>query len=366
MLSERTASYLLGPVNRECPRCLSVVPEDAERCGTCGAQLSVRPIPFFPGAASWRAADAPPDIYDVQDGPPRTLESHFDDPALFDDPDMGLPLTRSPEPSLSSAQAPTFDPDPTPEPAPEPAPSPSPVEQISTQPNPTFSLPAQKEPEPSFGESLSAPLLNVRSAGPVPVAEPMPDNDPLFDMKALQQEIQPPPIETSSAQSAVTKHDTTIPNRSFTVAPLWRRGLATAIDALPIAGAGMLCLLAFDKKLEAGGAPLVPQSLHDLANMYWSLGTSTLVISAVILLAVVLYQTFCLGFMHATVGDLLLGLRWVTRDGAPPKPLRAFVRTLLLIPSWLFAGVGVWIFLLTRTRRAFYDIASGCYLVLRD
>jgi uncharacterized RDD family membrane protein YckC len=154
--------------------------------------------------------------------------------------------------------------------------------------------------------------------------------------------------------------------RAFKVASFRKRLLAMLIDAVPIGGAFMLMMLIYDKRLEASRAPLVPHSLDDLSRIYWGLEGGVWLVLLVVAAVTVLYQTFCLAFMRATVGDLVLGMRWVTVTGRAPSPLRAGLRAFALLPSWLLAGVGVYSLLISRTRRTLYDIVSGCYLVDRQ
>jgi uncharacterized RDD family membrane protein YckC len=151
-----------------------------------------------------------------------------------------------------------------------------------------------------------------------------------------------------------------------TLAPAWRRIGAGIVDALPIAGALMLMLLAFERDLEAGGAPLVPGSLHELARMLISLGTRGWIVLAVVCTVAVVYHSFCLAYMRATVGDMIFGIRWLTKKGDPPRLARAVTRAVLAVPSWLLAMFGVWFVLLSRSRRTLYDTLTGCYPVLRS
>ncbi len=210
--------------------------------------------------------------------------------------------------------------------------------------------------------------------------------DPVFDLAdateptLLQEEprVEPPsemptaplreatPSEAAAAQEAVSVESADVGVIDIALAPPWRRLAAGVVDALPLGGALMLMLLIFERDLDAGHAPMVPTSLHDLARIFLSLGKHAWIILAGVCLVSVLYHAFSVAFMRATVGDLLFGIRWLTKRGEPPRLGRAATRAVLQLPSWLFAMFGVWFVLLTRTRRTLYDVLSGCYPVSRS
>lgn len=150
------------------------------------------------------------------------------------------------------------------------------------------------------------------------------------------------------------------------LAPGWRRLAAGAVDALPLGGALMLMLLFFEHDLDAGGAPMIPSNLHELARMFVSLGAHAWIILAAVCAVSVLYHSFSVAYMRATVGDLLFGIRWVTPSGEAPRLGRALARAVLQVPSWLIAMCGVWSVFFTRTKRTLYDVVTGCYPVLRS
>lgn len=154
-------------------------------------------------------------------------------------------------------------------------------------------------------------------------------------------------------------------NVDAVVAPLSRRIASLAIDLLPVAGALMLILLALEGRLEKGGAPLMPTTMHGLGRMYWSLGAMVWLVLSVLVVVPLVYHTLSLHYMGGSVGDLLFGIRWITKSGSRPSIVRSLVRALVAIPSWTLALTGVLLALLTRSRRTFYDIVTGCYPVLK-
>lgn len=319
-----------------CPRCNQHSDPSATTCPSCHALIAAVPVPFFRGADDWRHPNAPPPP------PPRPPQTDSELASQFADPVFDL----AQDASFALAEHDTIE---TPAlPPREPVISQLPVGNLAAA-----NLAALDSEEPmSEPTALAEPLLgDVASDAGETRTPPLP---PFTDVASSE----PVAGESVVAAQAQIIH--------ATLAPTWRRLAAMAIDALPLGGALMLMLLLFERDLEAGGAPLVPTSLHQLARVFLSLGAHAWVILAVLVAVSVVYHTFSLAFMRATVGDMLLGIRWLTLEGNSPRLGRALTRAVLAVPSWLLAMFGVWYVLLSRTRRTLYDTLTGCYPVLRS
>ena len=75
------------------------------------------------------------------------------------------------------------------------------------------------------------------------------------------------------------------------------------------------------------------------------------------------YMGLGLAITGRTVGKALLGLKVVTRAGAPISPARAAVRVMAMPFSFALLGVGFLGIILGRERRALHDVISGCAVV---
>jgi uncharacterized RDD family membrane protein YckC len=294
------------------------------------------PVPFFRGADDWRNGALPTPAPEM----PRAevdLASRFADPSFDFASDDAWRTAPAPAPVTSAALA----------------------EEVLDADEIDFASPA------------SAPLALSTDASSV--VEQAQDEGPAerLTFEPAERSAEPAePAEHMAAERAAAPDDQAStalePIVHATLAPSWRRLCAGIVDALPLGGALMLMLLLFERDLEAGGAPLVPSSLPELALMFISLGSRGWVILAVVCVVSVVYHSFCLAYMRATVGDMLFGIRWLTLKGDPPRLGRAAIRAVLAIPSWLLAMAGVWYVLLSRTRRTLYDTLTGCYPVLRS
>ncbi|HVX22103.1 MAG TPA: RDD family protein [Acidimicrobiales bacterium] len=80
----------------------------------------------------------------------------------------------------------------------------------------------------------------------------------------------------------------------------------------------------------------------------------------------------CWGFVYfayqwslngKTVGMALFGLQVVQADGEPVAARQAVLRTLVLPFSFLLLGVGAWMVLVQRERRALHDVAARTAVV---
>jgi uncharacterized RDD family membrane protein YckC len=75
------------------------------------------------------------------------------------------------------------------------------------------------------------------------------------------------------------------------------------------------------------------------------------------------YMGFGLAITGRTIGKGLVGLKVVTREGAPISPGRAAVRVLVMPISFALVGLGFLGIILGRERRALHDVISGCAVV---
>jgi len=75
------------------------------------------------------------------------------------------------------------------------------------------------------------------------------------------------------------------------------------------------------------------------------------------------YMVFGLAITGRTIGKGLVGLKVVTREGAPISPGRAAVRVIVMPLSFALLGLGFLGIILGRERRALHDVISGCAVV---
>jgi uncharacterized RDD family membrane protein YckC len=76
-----------------------------------------------------------------------------------------------------------------------------------------------------------------------------------------------------------------------------------------------------------------------------------------------MYSTVALTLTGRTVGKALVGLKVVTRQGAPLGPGRAALRVLFFPLSMALVGLGYLGILLGRERRALHDVIAGTAVV---
>jgi uncharacterized RDD family membrane protein YckC len=95
-----------------------------------------------------------------------------------------------------------------------------------------------------------------------------------------------------------------------------------------------------------------------------------LVVAAIALGVVLLFDVLVQGRRGWTIGKLLTGLRTVNRAGDRPGILRALIRTILLvidlIPSYLVPLVGGLFIFASDTNRRLGDLVGGTYVVDRS
>lgn len=130
------------------------------------------------------------------------------------------------------------------------------------------------------------------------------------------------------------------------------RLLAVALDALLLSATFSVGLAALDLV----DRTLLGRRLALDEAGWWGAGAAALV--------AVLYSLICLTVAGRTVGKAVVGLRVVTREGAPIRPRAALLRTLALPFSALFAGLGFVPVLLGREHRALHDVLAGTAVVL--
>ncbi|MCC6806490.1 MAG: RDD family protein [Deltaproteobacteria bacterium] len=291
-----------------CPRCNSSSEPADTTCRSCSALIAAVPVPFFRGADEWRNPEAPdfPQARVAEIARDADLAGRFADPS-FD---------------FSAESAAIAD-----------------------------------APPPAEAWHVTAPPLVERTEPAPPMAPALVVEETLPRIEKLEVEPARPDAPPAEIAPAIVH---------AALAPPWRRLAAGLVDAMPLAGSLMLMMLLFEHDLEVGRAPLVPTSLHELARVFLSLGMRGWIVLAVVCAVSVVYHSFCIAYMRATVGDLLFGIRWLTQQGDPPRLGRAVTRAVLAVPSWLLAMAGVWYVLLSRTRRTLYDTLSGCYPVLRS
>lgn len=153
------------------------------------------------------------------------------------------------------------------------------------------------------------------------------------------------------------------PARPIVAAPFRRRGLAALVDLLLLAG----LLAAF------GGFGLLPGDLapprvlplpDHLTDLVLHRGPLLLRWAALAGGLGAAYVVVFYGLLCRTPGDWLAGLALVDAAGEPATPLRALLRTALLLFLLLPLAAGFWWAAADRQRRALYDRAAGTHLVV--
>lgn len=149
------------------------------------------------------------------------------------------------------------------------------------------------------------------------------------------------------------------------VAGFWRRLLAAAIDSVIVGGVALpLCT----GVAVALGRPM--PRLSQLGPDVWLdalLGGDPLLRALGILVGVAffLYLVTFHGLQGQTIGQRLMRLRVIDGFGARPSLLRAFVRTLLYVPSLLLFGGGILWIAVDREKQGLHDWLADTY-VIRD
>jgi uncharacterized RDD family membrane protein YckC len=148
----------------------------------------------------------------------------------------------------------------------------------------------------------------------------------------------------------------------LTAAPFWRRLLADLLDLTLIAG------VVYGLWTTGAIAPnQLPSPRYDWIDYAANLAANHLPALTPTLIAIptvgITYGLLCHGLAGRTLGELLLGLRLVTKDGGPPGPLRALLHAVgtllgvaLLLLGYMWAAVG-------HTRQTLAEGLSGTLLI---
>jgi len=147
-------------------------------------------------------------------------------------------------------------------------------------------------------------------------------------------------------------------------AGFFRRVLAFIVDGLFLSSlfGGMTLGL-----LIASKAPKLPEGLSVLDALAVRVHDSGKIFGAVAVMAVGItaaYATlFAVAFSGRTLGRALAGVRLVDQRGTPPGPLRALLRAVLSIPSFLVFFIGFWWALFDRRGQTLHDKLCSTFIV---
>ena len=149
-------------------------------------------------------------------------------------------------------------------------------------------------------------------------------------------------------------------------APLWRRMVAFAIDALAVALIlGVYLVLA---ALIAGSAGPQPK-LTGLDALLARLHALQPLVLPGLLLSALVALSYCAAFAFLqgghTLGRRWMGIRLVTRRGAPPTPGQALTRAAIACASVLFGLAGFWLALFDRDGQALHDKLTQTFVVVQ-
>jgi uncharacterized RDD family membrane protein YckC len=118
--------------------------------------------------------------------------------------------------------------------------------------------------------------------------------------------------------------------------------LISATYALLVAGVRYLVDVLFDATFDLGG---------------------TWVPTALLVLYSFAYFWFSQAVTGRTISQALVGIKVIRSDGEPLSPGAAAIRTVILPFSFLLFGIGAWMALLDRRRRALHDLAARSAVV---
>jgi uncharacterized RDD family membrane protein YckC len=163
-----------------------------------------------------------------------------------------------------------------------------------------------------------------------------------------------------AAQLVATETEGGVPVR---VAGLWRRSIATVVDAV-ILSPLLIALgwLAF--RLTGFHLPVRPQlRLESVLELFLEGGTPLWGLIATGLVIVLLYGFVFMSTSGATPGLRLMRLRVINLYGDPPEWWRVLLRCLGFVISVLLLGLGfLWIGF-DREKRGLHDWLAGTYVI---
>jgi uncharacterized RDD family membrane protein YckC len=290
-----------------CPRCRRENRETAVTCAGCGAPLALGPDPA-----------------------PRPL-------------DMALPLDRRDAPRL--AAPPAIAARHAPPPLPAPVAAPRPPEPSGWELGPPAGASDRAEPG-APGPAAASPARSRVPAGAAAVAAATAAAEPVLPA-ARPAEPDEPEIEVGAVEIHLRR------------APSWRRGVAWAVDAVPLAAAGVLAARSLLPRTTYSGG--VDGALDVLAHE----GPVVLSVAALLAVAAFTYFTLSHALAGASAGKALLGLRVVAADGRRPSLARSAARSAAAIVSTALLGLGCLVALFDASGRALHDFVAGTYVVER-
>ena len=194
----------------------------------------------------------------------------------------------------------------------------------------------------------------------MPAAEPIPAASPPKFESARRDTLSQFPQSTGATSSPEAEL------REFhaSVAPLWRRALAFAVDGATISGIAAVYLWVASTVAGASGSAARLSGLDRWAARAQAL--QPIIIPGVLLgvvIAIAYSAAFAVLMNGRTFGRLMAGIRLVDRTGLPPSPTRAVIRALLAAVSFaLFLG-GFWLALFDRRGQTLHDKLTSTFVV---
>ncbi len=241
-----------------------------------------------------------------------------------------------------------------------------------TQPHAPNPYVSARQSEPNSNEHPSALAPFLEEEGPTrnerPSTRSKPDalvstdigDDIVSAMKKLPMSdtLEPPP-PTEISTGAVDAVEIVAHPAGFV-----RRVLAFMVDGLFLSSlfGGMTLGL-----LIASKAPKLPEGLSVLDALAVRIHDSGNIFGDVAVMAIrktAAYATlFAVAFSGRTLGRALAGVRLVDQRGVPPGPVRALVRALLALPSFLVFFIGFWWALFDRRGQTLHDKLCSTFIV---
>jgi uncharacterized RDD family membrane protein YckC len=246
--------------------------------------------------------------------------------------------------------------------------SPTSFAPIPRAPQTLPSPPATPAPAPRAEPLPSAsPLLPVAAprAEPLPHASaPLPAPTPAAEPAFASAPIEPPPVAPVAKRakpSTATRAGEEIHARP---AALWRRIIATVIDAALLAG---IVGAYFNVAARVVGAQAEPSGMSGLDALAHQLHAwNALLLPGAVLtlvLGAVYAGAFAVLWGGRTPGRLLTGIRLVDASGYPPGPWRAGVRAILSLFSFILLLGGFWLALFDRRGQTLHDKLTRTFVV---
>lgn len=163
-----------------------------------------------------------------------------------------------------------------------------------------------------------------------------------------------PPEDQSTFNPALTQHETHFHAETVKSAGFIRRAIAYLIDCVMI-----VVLLQFFLMAGKMGTLLSSgeKGLFDIS------GWGSTIFNGLLFIYIG-YFTFFHTNCGQTPAKMIMRIKVITSNLETPSPLKAFIRTLSYFVSFLFFGLGFFIIIFERKKRALHDLLTGTQVIL--